>query len=276
MSAYKFYGQFEPQVDRFIFERYFPNVNIQGVFVECGAFDGVTESSCKFFEDTMGWKGFNLEPVPWIYEKLVDNRPDAINLNLALSNQSGSASFKAVNHPVFGYQCTNGSLAHVDEHKQTLIELGCNFKEVHVSLIGWKEFVKEHGVTHVDLFVLDVEGHELTVIDGMKGCDVLPDIMCVEFGHIGIDKVRAEMQTLGYVYDITSNANAFFIRQDVLNLFSLRHSIGYGDSSNLTSNQLKIENEQLLKQVAELQWLYDEMVASKVWRIVEFFRRLCK
>ena len=78
----KFYGQFETPVDKFIFERYFPDTNIQGTFVECGAFDGQTECSCRFFEETMGWTGYNLEPVPWIYEQLTQNRPNSKNLNI--------------------------------------------------------------------------------------------------------------------------------------------------------------------------------------------------
>ena len=102
----KFYGQFEPKVDEFIFRRYFPDENINGVFVECGAFDGETESSCKYFEETMGWTGFNIEPVPWIYEQLCIKRPRSKNLNLALSNIVDKAKFKAVIHPEFGKNCT--------------------------------------------------------------------------------------------------------------------------------------------------------------------------
>ena len=105
---YKFYGQFNPPVDKFIFERYFPEPNIRGVFVECGAFDGVTECSCKFFEETLGWSGINIEPVPWVYEKLCLNRPDAKNFNLALSNHSGKSVFQAVKHPVLGLDSAMG------------------------------------------------------------------------------------------------------------------------------------------------------------------------
>lgn len=210
----KFYGQFEPPVDRFIFERYFPDTNFQGVFVECGAFDGLTECSCKFFEETMGWTGFNLEPLPWIFEKLVENRPNATNINLALSAERGVAKFVAVDHPSFGLDCTNGSLSHSPSHKELLDQAGCEYKEIEVKLINWRDFILEQKITHVDLFVLDVEGHELSVIEGMQGSNVLPDVMCVEFGHLGLNTVRNKLKLLGYVYDITSNANAYFIRKD--------------------------------------------------------------
>lgn len=50
----KFYGQFEPQVDEFIFNRYFNDTNIKGVCIECGAYDEITNICYKFFEETIG------------------------------------------------------------------------------------------------------------------------------------------------------------------------------------------------------------------------------
>lgn len=220
----KYYGQFEPPVDRFIFERYFPDPNIKGTFVECGAYDGQTECSCKFFEESMGWTGYNFEPVPWIFEQLCQNRPIANNLNYALSNTNGEAIFKAVNHPQFGMNCTNGSLNHVPAHRQWLDEVGCTLVEVPVQLRTWADFIEKEAVQHIDLLVLDVEGHELSVIDGMKGCSVLPDVICIEVGHLSFNVVRHALSQLGYVYDISSYVNSYFIKQELISLFALRRS----------------------------------------------------
>ncbi|MEI9889737.1 MAG: FkbM family methyltransferase [Caulobacteraceae bacterium] len=51
-------------------------------------------------------------------------------------------------------------------------------------MITWRDFVKQQRIDHVDLFTLDVEGHELAVIEGMKDCAVLPDVLCVAAGHL--------------------------------------------------------------------------------------------
>jgi FkbM family methyltransferase len=222
--AGKFYGQFDPPVDRFIFERYFPDTNIQGVFVECGAFDGLTECSCKFFEETMGWKAYNIEPVPWLFESLANNRPLSRNLNLALSYRCGEATFKHAISPLVGRDFGNGSLGHQPSHLTLLEQDGCTFETLTVTTVTWNEFVAQEHLTHVDLFVLDVEGHELEVIEGMRNNKVLPKIMCVKYGHIGLDTIRNAMSSLGYEYDITSNGNAYFVREDVLGLFALRRA----------------------------------------------------
>lgn len=221
---YKFYGQFTPEVDRFIFERYFPDTGIRGTFIECGAFDGQLECSCKFFEETMGWTGYNLEPSPHIFANLKRNRPQSRNYQVALSNRIGTANFKLVSHPQLGLNYGNGSLTHTDLHTQSLIDGGCTFSEVEVALTTFKAFVENEHINHVDLFVLDVEGHELDVIAGMQASPVLPDILCVEVGHTPLDKVRGPLAALGYVYDISSHVNAFFVHHTKLPLFSFRQA----------------------------------------------------
>ncbi len=223
-EVHTFYGQFTPPVDQFIFERYFPHTGIQGTFIECGAFDGQLECSCKFFEETMGWQGYNLEPSPHIFANLKVNRPSASNHQVALSNRIGTDKFTVVSHPQLGLNYGNGSLRHTDSHEQLLVDGGCTFSEVEVELITWKAFIEREHITQVDLFVLDVEGHELEVIEGMHGSSVLPDVICVEVGHIPLAQVRQRLATLGYVYDISSHVNAFFVQHNKLSLFSFRQA----------------------------------------------------
>lgn len=248
----KFYGQFNPPVDRFIFERYFPDTNIKGVFVECGGFDGVTDSSCKFFEETMCWTGFNLEPVPNLFALLDENRPLARNLQMALSDTTGMATFTHAIHPVLGEVFGNGSLGHADVHRNELEAADCTFETFTVATITWRDFIKQEAITCVDLLVLDVEGHELLVLDGMRNAEVMPAVMCVEFGHLGLETVRDKMRELNYEYDIQSQGNAFFVRRDLLGLFALRragvsqqssvegvlHSLASGASGNLAGGEI--------------------------------------
>jgi len=265
-------------VDQFIFERYFRDTNIKGVFVECGAFDGLTECSCKFLEESMGWKGYNIEPVPWIYKRLCDNRPASININCALSNKSGSATFQAVIHPTFGNECTNGSLAHTDAHKSLLQEGGCSFVPVEVLLMTWRDFVQQYNLVHVDLLVLDVEGHELSVIEGMRGCEVLPDLICIEVGHLDFEEIRNQLGMLGYTYDISSHVNAFFVKTEKIPIFTLRMATSSasvpeaGIQSRLVEKLVE-ENQHLTRRVEELTWLYREITSSKLWKVVEKIRQ---
>lgn len=273
----KFYGQFDPHVDRFIFERYFPQAGIQGVFVECGAFDGLLECTCKFFEETMGWHGFNLEPVPWIFEELCKHRPNSRNFNLGLSNSCAKLPFRHAISPILGKYFGNGSISHAPSHVKSLTESGCTFEDITVDVLTWREFVYQNRITHVDLFVLDVEGHEISVIEGMRGCDILPDIMCVEFGHIGLDAIRLNLAELGYIYDISSNGNAFFVHKNAASIFAIRRAASPVPSPLVSNPSTTIEAQKIFEEenrflrlrVEELVALYEAITKSRSWRLIE-------
>ena len=65
----------------------------------------------------------------------------------------------------------------------------------------------------VDLFVLDVEGHEIAVIEGMSGAKVLPKVMCVEHGQVGLDVLNDKLSTLGFEFASSLHVNSFFVRK---------------------------------------------------------------
>jgi FkbM family methyltransferase len=205
----RFYGQWNPPVDQVLFERYFQDRR-NGFFIEAGAFDGLIESSCKFFEESLGWRGANLEPTPWNFRLLQQNRPGSLNLQLALSDARGTARFTQAVHPQRGQHFGNGSLGHTPEHLRILEKEGCRFEQFPVPTLTYRDFVAEQGITRVDLMVLDVEGHEPQVIAGMAGCPVLPRVLCVEHGHNGVEGTTRMLAPLGYRYDFSSHNNSMY------------------------------------------------------------------
>lgn len=304
----QFYGQFSPPVDQFIFERYFPNLDIGGTFIECGAFDGLTECSCKFFEENMNWRGYNIEAAPHNYAKLVINRPNSNNFNIGLSDSNCVLQFKHAISPIVGADFGNGSFTHTKEHLDDLTTRGCRFEDSDVKVVTYKNFIEQNKINYVDLFVLDVEGHELSVIDGMIGSNVLPDVICIEFGHIGLGVVIDKLEPLGYVYDITSNANAFFVKKEKVEIFIFRRlnatlrceltnklfiddsinlnnkiSILYEDNNKLNKDIIQLlqenksiigENTYLKNHIVELTNLYYSVINTKWWSLRALFRKI--
>jgi FkbM family methyltransferase len=209
----KFYGQFQPPVDQVLFERYLANwCGEPGYFVESGAFDGVTESNCMFLEESLGWRGVNVEPFPQHYQKLLVNRPQSINVNCALSAQNGSQTFTHVAHPRHGDNFGNGSLSHTDEHQRFLCEQGCQFRTLQVPTMTYDTLVTMVGLPRVDLLSLDVEGHELQVLEGMNREQFLPRIICVETGHDRQQAIDERLRAKGYVKDYEYRVNGFYVR----------------------------------------------------------------
>lgn len=189
----KFYGQFK--LDEILYNKYFPN-HKNGFFVECGAFDGVVDSTCKFFEESMGWSGINIEPLPHIFNKLVQNRPNSFNFNCALSNYEYKTNMKQVILPKIG-DCGLSSIKHTDVVLKDLVKRGCTFKDLPIRCRTFKSIVNElkDKMRPIDLFVLDVEGHELQALNGILSIDktLLPKIFCIEHTMVGLDKLNNKL-----------------------------------------------------------------------------------
>ena len=66
----------------------------------------------------------------------------------------------------------------------------------------------------INLFVLDVEGFEMEALQGMVGSKYLPEIMCVEYPHVGLDNLKTFLKNLGYRFDTLRDNNAYFIKND--------------------------------------------------------------
>lgn len=212
-DAMRYYGQFNPPVDKVLFERYRDMlIPGDGYFIESGAFDGVTESNCKFLEESLGWRGINVEPFPHHYKKLVKNRPAAINVNCALSSTNGSQRFTHVIHPRLGDDFGNGSIAHTNEHHRTLEEQGCDFREIDVTTITYDTLVEASDVPRIDVLSLDVEGHEVEVLKGMKNERFFPKLVCIETGHDQDGSIDQHLRQLGYRKDSEYLVNSFYLR----------------------------------------------------------------
>lgn len=181
--------------------KYFHNKK-NGFFIEAGAYDGVAHSICKWFEDTLGWKGINIEPHPRLFDHLVRNRPNSVNLNYALSNKSGYTEL--VDPKQFRGHAT------IDEDKKhRFIDNATVYK---VETKTYVEIVEENGISEVDLFVLDVEGHELGVIEGMVGSDVLPIVIAAETNKTNKDDMLKLLEPLFYKLDYSGRADSYFVR----------------------------------------------------------------
>ena len=213
-QAVTFYGQFNPPLDKIIYERYFNDkIPALGVAVECGAGDGIRESSCLFFEESLGWHVFNIEASPINYKKLEINRPFSRNFNLGLSDSKETKIFKHVIHPKLGENFGNGSFEHKNYHKEELLKIGCTFEESEVKTITIDSFFELAQLEYVDLFVLDVEGYELKALQQLKNSKVRPVVFCVE-KQLDQDwhKIQNILSELNYVYVEDIHNNGIFVQ----------------------------------------------------------------
>ena len=215
----KYYGQFNnPKVDEYLHKEFFSQKK-DGFFIECGASDGITESSCRVFS-ILGWNGINIEPDPTLFKDLVINRPEAVNINYALTSKEGEGYLDYI--PVKFTQ--HASMIHKRKttgrgflknspcfnivKTQSILEMN---QAIKIPTISYSSLVLKYNIPKVDLFVLDVEGSEIDVISGMKDTEVLPKVICAEIEPTGLTTLTRLLKEFNYEYYSTVHANAHFI-----------------------------------------------------------------
>ncbi len=202
-----FYGQNE--LDRILYEKYFKDKR-NGFFVECGAVDGILDTTCKFFEDELGWTGINIEPVRRLYKLLQQNRPNCNNIMGALSNEHKRCYFteaifkKDENLPI--------GLGSIDLHNNKVEDDLFRYSTSQTICYKFSQLFTQPRV--IDLFVLDVEGHELEAIDGILEIskEFYPIVFCIEKGWINTDKLQEKLEPY-YSLDENNEIDMFFKRK---------------------------------------------------------------
>jgi FkbM family methyltransferase len=174
-----FYSQ--DNQDRFL-ENYIFKGYKNGIYVDVGAHDGVTINNTLYFQKNNNWKGINIEPIKNVYNMLVLNRPNDINLNCAVCNNDGETDFYCNK----GYtEMISGIVNTFDpRHLQRLDKENKEMKSIteiiKVQTKKLETIFFENKITHVNYLSIDVEGAEFEVIKSIDFNNVFIDIICFE------------------------------------------------------------------------------------------------
>jgi FkbM family methyltransferase len=140
-----------------------------GVFVEVGAHDGYSFSNTWGLAEA-GWRGLYFEPVPELYEKCVaihSHNPKVTVMNRAI-----------------GDKLDPHGILHVD--KNNILSAGASLlveypDDIEVTIIPLSMALSLKDIPYYfDLLVVDVEGAEKQVLDGMDFMRWRPTLMIIE------------------------------------------------------------------------------------------------
>lgn len=155
-----------------------------GVYIECGANDGVTQSYTYELEKR-NWTGILVEPSIQAFQKCVKNRSSRnIFINCALVSDNS-------NTEVFGdfdgnlMSSVNGNRL----NRNQLIEVKCR---------TLTSILDEYKVDKIDLFSLDVEGYELEVLKGLDFNKYSPTYLLIEIYNNDYNNIINFLQQNSY------------------------------------------------------------------------------
>lgn len=160
-----------------------------GFFIEAGANDGLSQSNTALYEFSKGWKGLLVEPNKIKSDQCKANRPNSIVENYALVSKNYDGRTIRGNFHTSGYAdsltamvCDDGD--YDDEilsgHKKRILNDG-NFIEVPSTTMD--SLLSKHNITSIDFFSLDVEGYEISVLNGMDLSFYRPKYFLIEMNY---------------------------------------------------------------------------------------------
>lgn len=152
----------ESRNDLWIREIVFPNRR-GGYFVEAGAADGLTGSSCYLLEKQFGWRGLCIEPDDRFFPLLARNRPASAHANVCLAAEDGWVDFAAAANGMS--PCLSGVYRMLVDHKwdggQVLSNATIVVKEA-ATLV--RLLRAHHAPAQIEYGAFDIEGSELEVM----------------------------------------------------------------------------------------------------------------
>jgi len=180
-------------------------------FFQIGAHDGKTDDVLFQLVREHQWKGVLLEPVKYLFDRLVSNYAGTLGLsfeNKALMAKDGSATFyhlRQTNDPLLPYwydQLGSFSRDVVLWHKRAIPNIEDYLIEERVECISFDTLVERYKVNRIDLILIDTEGYDLEVLKNIDFRRYRPKLIIYEQIHLS-PKDRAEAIRLlkcnGYV-----------------------------------------------------------------------------
>ena len=173
-SARGYYGQYAQ--DKFVNECIFLNEK-KKIFIEIGAHDGKHLSNTYFFEKTLEWDGFCVEPRIGIQEKLKQNRRNVENVCAGVSD--GVVEFTEIEDSK--YQMMSGIegfgiLKKVEEWNKSS-EQKLKAVQTKYPLVDINKLIKKYDFKEIDFLSIDTEGGEEEII---KHIDVKINVVTME------------------------------------------------------------------------------------------------
>lgn len=144
-------------------------------FMQIGAFDGVAGDLIReLVLNDVRWSGVLVEPQPAVFKRLLANYEMASArlqfMQCAVSNESVAKLFYFIpQHEIdrLGLDAWAGEVASFDrDHVQKYFPAEV-VKSLEVQVATVAEVAKQAGLSRIDLVVMDVEGHERTILESI-------------------------------------------------------------------------------------------------------------
>jgi FkbM family methyltransferase len=172
---WRLYSRASAKEDIWLYERLFYGVQY-GLVVESGAGNGVDMSMSYFFEHFANWTALLIEPDPASFKHLLDDRPNAIAVNVGLCAEPSVLKFATSalsgRHGFVEFiPSTYKRRWHANSSKVSMSMLPC---------IPIQAILDRLQISQVDLWVIDAEGAEEVALRGIDFNRVIVSVIIID------------------------------------------------------------------------------------------------
>jgi FkbM family methyltransferase len=140
-----------------------------GVFVDIGAYDGVTFSNTLMLERDRGWTGICIEPLPDVFAALQKSRRCTCVQACMGNREEAAVEFLAIQSQAVQTRMLSGVVSEYDPRHLLRVDgelqaFGGTKSVIRVPMRHLHGLLQEHGVGRVDYLSIDTEGSELLIL----------------------------------------------------------------------------------------------------------------
>lgn len=186
-----------------------------GVFVDIGAYDGVTFSNTLMLERDRGWTGLCVEPLPDVFARLQHARR-CICVQACMGNREEAAvEFLAVQSEAVPTRMLSGVVSEYDPRHLARVDselhaYGGSKSVIRVPMRHLHRLLQEHGIERVDYLSIDTEGSELLILRSTVLSAIGYPCVTVE-NNYDDPAIHDEMVAQGYVLHTAVYWERFYV-----------------------------------------------------------------
>lgn len=204
--------------------------------LQIGSNDGKTRDPIfRIMKDKSHWKGFFVEPVPYLFERLKENYLKLENpQRFQFSNQAVNhgleedfyyvdkhAKYVIPNLPEWYDQIGSFNKDHILRHMEGKFEPFIQRMRIKGTTLS--ELMGNFDIDRIDLFHLDTEGHDWQILSQLDLKRYQPTVILYEHKHLDIEEYHYSLKHLSGMYDV------FRFKNDFLCLHREKHELTVSD-----------------------------------------------
>lgn len=188
------YSQFAEDI---VLDHLFKRKN-HGFYIDVGAHHPFHYSNTALLNKKRHWSGINIEPNPDLFKLFPKYRPSDCNLNIGISNHVGELTFHFMHDPL-------RSSFNKNEVEKNIALGNPVLRTAPIAVMPLQAVVEKYNTQKrpIDLLSVDVEGHDLTVLQSLDFQKNAPSVIVVEDHQFSLEspgEITAFLLSLGYEF----------------------------------------------------------------------------